>query len=274
MFSYVDPDIYTMLLEQGKLVTIDGDGDHPDEARPAIDRINLLGPIPLPREIDGTEYEFRWYAFVRRTQHEQVLDIARNLRDREERSKLRELLTSQMTVNSFLVYGDFEQAEAPLVRVHSCCMTGEVFGSLRCECAPQLDEAFRRVVEVGCGAIVYMASHEGRGIGLWAKGITYLLQDMGRDTYDANRDLHLPEDSRDFRDAALVLRHFLKPPPRIRLLSNNPHKREDLVHGGIEVVSVEPLVVGVGRHNLRYLHAKREHGHTIGGLPDNGDDDE
>jgi GTP cyclohydrolase II len=268
MFSYVDPAIYAMLLEQGKLVTIDGGGDDPDDNRPPIDRIQLLGPIPLPTAVDGVEHRFRWYPFVRRTQHEQVLEIAKNLRDRAERSKLRELLTSQMTVNSILLYGDFEAAEAPLVRVHSCCLTGEVFGSLRCECAPQLEEAFRRIVADGCGAIVYMASHEGRGIGLWAKGITYLLQDMGRDTYDANRDLKLPVDSRDFRDAALVLRHFLAPPPRIRLLSNNPLKREDLARGGVEIVSVEKLVVGVGRHNLRYLQAKRERGHLIDGLPD------
>jgi GTP cyclohydrolase II len=268
MFSYVDPSIYDLLLEQGKVVTIGEDGQPPtDNHRPGTDRINLLGPIPLPVAIAGQERELRWYPFVRRTQHEQVLDIAKGLHDRADRSAMRELLTSQMTVNSFLVYGDFEHAEAPLVRVHSCCMTGEVFGSLRCECAPQLDAAFERIVSEGCGAIVYMASHEGRGIGLWAKGITYLLQDMGRDTYDANRDLNLPVDSRDFRDAAMVLLHFLAAPARIRLLSNNPHKRDDLTSHGIEIAAEEPLVVGVGRHNLRYMQAKRDNGHAIDGLP-------
>ncbi|MBW1879451.1 MAG: GTP cyclohydrolase II [Deltaproteobacteria bacterium] len=268
MFSYVDPSIYELLLDQGKIVTIGEDGrPSEDDIRPSTDRIHLLGPIPLPTMVDGREHTFRWYPFVRRTQHEQVLEIARRLRGTPDMNGLRDLLTSQMTVSSFLVYGAFEEAEVPLVRVHSCCMTGEIFGSLRCECGPQLEEAFRRIVDEGSGAIVYMASHEGRGIGLWAKGITYLLQDMGRDTYDANRDLNLPVDSRDFRDAAIVLLHFLHPPPRIRLLSNNPLKREDLTNHGIEIVGLERLVVGLTDHNLRYMHAKHAHGHATGDLP-------
>jgi len=91
---------------------------------------------------------------------------------------------------------------------------------------------------------------------------------MGRSTYDANRDLGLPDDSRDFRDAAMVLRHFLHEPPRVRLMSNNPIKRSDLESSGIEIAAVERLVVGVNDHNLRYMQAKREHGHTVGELPD------
>jgi GTP cyclohydrolase II len=275
MFSYVDPSIYELLLDQGKIVTIGEDG-RPSEngIRPGTDRIHLLGPIPLPTTVEGREHVFRWYPFVRRTQHEQVLEIARRLHGTPDMNGLRDLLTAQMTVSSILVHGDFEAAEAPLVRVHSCCMTGEVFGSLRCECGPQLEEAFRRIVDEGCGAIVYMAGHEGRGIGLWAKGITYLLQDMGRDTYDANRDLNLPPDSRDFRDAAYVLLHFLRPPPRIRLLSNNPLKRDDLTSRGIEIVGLERLVVGLSDHNLRYMHAKRTYGHATGELPPaHGEDD-
>ncbi|MBW2255988.1 MAG: GTP cyclohydrolase II, partial [Deltaproteobacteria bacterium] len=167
MFSYVDPSIYELLLDQGKIVTIGEDGrPSEDDIRPSTDRIHLLGPIPLPTMVDGREHTFRWYPFVRRTQHEQVLEIARRLRGTPDMNGLRDLLTSQMTVSSFLVYGAFEEAEVPLVRVHSCCMTGEIFGSLRCECGPQLEEAFRRIVDEGSGAIVYMASHEGRGIGL------------------------------------------------------------------------------------------------------------
>ena len=267
MFAYIDPTVYSMLLQQNKIVTIGEDG-HPtnDGVRPGTERIHLLGPIPLPRTINGREYQLRWYPFVRRTQHEQVLDIARRLREQNLKG-LFELLTSQMTVNSLLVHGPLEEVEAPLVRVHSCCITGETFGSMRCECGPQLEEAFERIVAEGSGAVVYMSSHEGRGIGLWAKGITYILQDMGRDTYDANSELNLPADSRDFRDAAIVLLHFLKS-PRVRLLSNNPLKRKDLIDHGIAVESVERLVVGVSNHNLRYMRAKREHGHTIGSLPD------
>ncbi|MFH1130769.1 MAG: GTP cyclohydrolase II [Pseudomonadota bacterium] len=268
MFSYIDPNIHKLLLEQGKLLHIGEDGRSTDDGvRPGTEKIHLLGPIPIPRTVDGVERSFLWYPFVRRTQHQQVLEIADRLRERELEG-LWELLTSQMTVNSILIYGPFEKTEAPLVRVHSCCVTGETFGSMRCECAPQLDEAFSRIVKEGCGAIVYMSSHEGRGIGLWAKGVTYILQDMGRDTYDANRALNLPEDSRDFQDAAIVLLHFLRKPPRIRLLSNNPLKRKDLQAHGVEIVEVDQLVVGVSDHNLRYMHAKREHGHNIGKLPD------
>ncbi len=268
MFSYVDPSIYRLLEEREKIVTIDEPAEHADNGtRPAADQIHLLGPIPLPTAISGSPREFRWYPFVRRTQHEHVLQIARELRRQPDLRGLSQLLVAQMTVNSMLIYGDLESAQAPLVRVHSCCMTGEIFGSMRCECGPQLDEAFRRIADAGCGAIVYMASHEGRGIGLWAKGITYILQDMGRNTYDANRDLGLPDDSRDFRDAALVLSYFLRRPARIRLMSNNPVKRADLERYGIEIAAIERLVVGTSRHNLRYLHAKREHGHTMGELP-------
>ena len=204
---------------------------------------------------------------VRRTQHNDVLDIARRIREQDSVQDLWELLTSQMTVNSVLMYGPIEESEAPLVRVHSCCITGETFGSMRCECGPQLELAFQRIVEEGSGAVIYMSSHEGRGIGLWAKGITYILQDMGRDTYDANLELNLPADSRDFRDAAMVLLHFLRKPPRVRLLSNNPLKRQDLIDHGIEVQSVERLVTGVNEDNMRYMTAKRSHGHSIGKLP-------
>ena len=268
MFSYIDPSVYKLLLEQGKISTIGEDGLPTDDGiRPGTERIHLLGPIPMPREIDGEEITFRWYPFVRRTQHEQVMQIAEKLRGQNP-DELHTLLTSQMTVNSILIYGSFEKTDKPLVRLHSCCITGETFGSRRCECGPQLEEAFRRIVKDGAGAIVYMSSHEGRGIGLWAKGITYILQDMGRDTYDANLELGLPTDSRDFRDAAFVLKHFLRPPASVRLMSNNPLKRKDLEDHGVTVAATEQLVTGLSRYNLRYMKAKREHGHTIGKLPD------
>ena len=274
MFSYIDPSIHRMLVEQGKIVTIGEDGLPTDDGdRPSTRRIHLLGPIPIPRIVDGVEHTFRWYPFVRRTQYQEVKEIARRARD-SNLERMRELLTAQMTVNSLLLYGPFEQADAPLVRLHSCCITGETFGSMRCECGPQLDEAFRRIVAEGRGGLVYMSSHEGRGIGLWAKGITYILQDMGRDTYDANSDLGLPTDSRDFRDGAYVLKHFLRAPHRVRLLSNNPLKRRDLTENGVAIEAIERLVVGVGEHNIRYMRAKAEHGHTIGDLPDEGRDGE
>ena len=114
------------------------------------------------------------------------------------------------------------------MRVHSSCLTGDVFGSERCECGPQLAGALERITsEPGGGLLVYMAGHEGRGIGLWAKAATYLLQDAGEDTYQANRSLGLPDDSRDFTDAAALLHHFVGNKP-MRLLTNNPKKVQDL----------------------------------------------
>ena len=110
--------------------------------------------------------------------------------------------------------------------------------------------------------MVYISGHEGRGIGLWAKAITYLLQDRGQDTYQANVSLGLPEDSRDFSDAAVVLRYLLSNRP-IRLLSNNPNKREQLEQHGQKIAEVISLVTGVCEHNHRYIESKRSKGHQI-----------
>ena len=110
--------------------------------------------------------------------------------------------------------------------------------------------------------MVYMAGHEGRGIGLWAKAATYLLQDAGENTYQANESLGLPADSRDFSDAAALVLYFLGNRP-IRLLTNNPKKVEDLAAAGIENITPEKHVSGVSRWNRRYLSAKQEWGHSI-----------
>ena len=152
------------------------------------------------------------------------------------------------------------------MRVHSNCLTGDVFGSQRCDCGPQLADAMRRVADAG-GIIVYMAGHEGRGIGLWAKAATYVLQDGGENTYQANRSLGLPDDSRDFSDAAAILLHFLGGDRPFRLLTNNPKKVDDIRAHGLGHVTVEKHVTGVGEHNRRYLAAKRDWGHAI----ENGD---
>ena len=262
MFSYIDRNVRRLLEERGKIRTIDG---------PEGIRLSVLGPIPMP-VLDvhtGQERTLEWYPFVRRTELEQVDRISRELRIGRPEDLLR-LLTSYMAVNSLLVHGKLEGLRDVLVRVHSCCMTGDVFGSMRCECGPQLQEAYGRIFQEGVGAVVYMASHEGRGIGLWAKGVTYILQDMGQDTYQANESLGLPADSRDFTDAAVILAHFLGSGASIRLLSNNPMKVEHLERGGVKVIEQIPLVSGVCEHNIRYLHAKRAKGHSFGegGLPD------
>ncbi len=256
MFSYIDRNVRRLLEEKGKLRTVEGHGGV---------RLSVLGPIPMPvlDRQTGLERTLEWYPFVRRTELDQVDRISRELRIGKPEDLLR-LLTSYMAVNSLLVHGRLEGRGDPLVRVHSCCMTGDVFGSMRCECGPQLQEAYHRIFEEEAGAVVYMASHEGRGIGLWAKGVTYLLQDMGQDTYQANESLGLPADSRDFSDAAVILAHFLGSGASVRLLSNNPMKVEQLERGGVKVSEQVPIVSGVCHHNIRYLHAKKHKGHTFG----------
>jgi len=150
-----------------------------------------------------------------------------------------------------------------LVRVHSECLTGEAFGSLKCECGPQLDAALAAVQEHG-GVVVYLRGQEGRGIGLVAKLRAYRLQEDGLDTLDANLALGLPADAREYGAAADVLRDLGV--PSVRLLSNNPEKRRQLEAHGITVDALVPLVVPVGEDAAAYLAVKRDRmGHHLPG---------
>ncbi len=261
MFSYVDKKIRKKLKNDSRLVTLDRDSSVVHPGNGDKPHISVLGPIPIPRIVKGRDVMLEWWAFVRRVELGKVLDSANRIQDNGEEA-FRELLQNNMSVNSVLAAPGFLEKSAPLVRVHSCCLTGEVFGSTRCDCGPQLETAFERIFEEGGGAVVYMSSHEGRGIGLWAKAVTYLLQDDGQDTYQANVSLGLPEDSRDFIDAAVVLRYLLKGKP-IRLLSNNPIKKAQLEAGGQTVAKMVPFVVGLSKNNERYLASKRKKGHLI-----------
>lgn len=165
------------------------------------------------------------------------------------------------------VYGDLELAEAALVRVHSECLTGDIFGSMRCDCGPQLAEAQRRIAEAGAGVIVYLRGHEGRGIGLGHKLRAYELQDTGIDTVDANVELGLPVDSRDYGVGAQILIELgVK---KIRLLTNNPSKLHGLEGYDFEIVGREPLVIEPNAENIAYLRTKRERmGHELGDFGD------
>ena len=260
MFSYVDSSIRESLESENLIRTLDRNGaivnSSGDQAY-----ISILGPVPMPRVIDGEEVTLHWFPFVRRTELSTVLDSAAGVVHGGEEA-FRDLVNSSMQVNSVFAFPGFDKAEEPLVRVHSCCMTGDVAGSLRCDCGPQLDAAFETINSSGNGAVVYMAGHEGRGIGLWAKAVTYLLQDRGHDTYEANTALGLPEDSRDFSDAAFVLRFLLQGRP-IKLLSNNPEKKVQLEQNGQKVSEQVSLIAGICQHNKRYLEAKRDRGHKI-----------
>lgn len=149
---------------------------------------------------------------------------------------------------------------APLVRPHSECLTGDVFGSERCDCGPQLREAVERIAEDG-GFLLYLRQ-EGRGIGLYAKLDAYALQDAGLDTYEANVALGRGEDERDYTVAAQMLRAVGV--DAIRLLSNNPDKAAQLEALGIRVTERVRTEVHVSEANTRYLQAKRDHtAHTI-----------
>ena len=154
---------------------------------------------------------------------------------------------------------------APLVRLHSECLTGDVFGSHRCDCGEQLDLALDLIGEQG-GAVLYLTGHEGRGIGLSNKLRAYALQDQGRDTVDANRDLRFTDDARDYRAAATILRSLGL--TRIRLLTNNPAKTSALEELGITVDSVVPLEVAARPENTHYLATKRERMHHVLSLPE------
>jgi GTP cyclohydrolase II len=150
--------------------------------------------------------------------------------------------------------------DVPLVRVHSECLTGDVFGSQRCDCGPQLHESFRRVDAVG-GYVLYLRQ-EGRGIGLYPKLDAYALQDAGLDTFEANLALGYAEDERDYSVAAQMLTALGV--SRVALLSNNPDKAEQLTRGGVTVAARVPTAVHRSDANARYLAAKAQHAdHTL-----------
>ncbi|MFZ4863139.1 bifunctional 3,4-dihydroxy-2-butanone-4-phosphate synthase/GTP cyclohydrolase II [Sphingobacterium sp. Mn56C] len=157
--------------------------------------------------------------------------------------------------------GDWSPDEPVLVRVHSSCMTGDIFGSCRCDCGPQLHKAMQMIQEEGKGVIVYM-NQEGRGIGLVNKLLAYKLQEQGVDTVDANLELGFKADLRDYGVGAQILRHLGV--SKMRLMSNNPTKRAGLVGYGLEVVENVAIEIDPNPFNESYLKTKRDRmGHTI-----------
>src|SRR3954470_11121362 len=166
-----------------------------------------------------------------------------------------------------LVKGAVQGEDNVLVRVHSECLTGDVFGSLRCDCGPLLESAMQKIDDEGLGVIVYLRGHEGRGIGIGHKLRAYALQDKGRDTVDANVDLGLPVDSREYGIGAQILVDLGI--TTMRLMSNNPTKRGGLEGFGLEIVERVPLETVPNPENIAYLRTKRERmGHLLEGLDD------
>ena len=161
-----------------------------------------------------------------------------------------------------LVHGEIGDGQDVLVRVHSECLTGDVFHSLRCDCGPQLEASLERIQAEGRGVVVYLRGHEGRGIGLLSKLRAYELQERGRDTLDANLELGLPADARDYGAGAQILEDLGV--RSVRLMTNNPDKSEALLRHGLKVTGREPMPVQAGEHNLTYLRTKRDRmGHDL-----------
>lgn len=169
--------------------------------------------------------------------------------------------TNTDEIHLALLKGSWEADEPIMVRVHSSCVTGDIFGSCRCDCGPQLHAAMEMVEKEGKGVVLYM-NQEGRGIGLINKLKAYKLQEQGMDTVQANIALGLPMDSRDYGVGAQILRDLGV--GKIRLISNNPQKRVGLLGYGLEIVEQIPIEIAPNPHNVKYLTTKRDKmGHTI-----------
>lgn len=161
-----------------------------------------------------------------------------------------------------LVVGAVAEQDDVLVRVHSECLTGDIFAARRCDCGEQLDASLRAIAAEGRGVLVYLRGHEGRGIGLVAKVRTHVLQDEGLDTVDSATALGLPVDARDFGPAARVLRHLGV--RSVRLMSNNDEKVRGLESYGVRVARRVPLLIDANPVNVRYLLTKRDRlGHDL-----------
>lgn len=167
------------------------------------------------------------------------------------------------TEHMALVMGEPRDQQNVLVRLHSECLTGDILGSMRCDCGEQLDQAMTVIAKAGQGVVVYLRGHEGRGIGLTHKMHAYCLQDQGHDTVDANLELGLPVDSRNYDIGVQILMDLgIR---SLRLLSNNPHKVEELENSQLEVVERVPLLVSPNPENMNYLLTKQQRlGHQLG----------
>ncbi|WP_409288361.1 GTP cyclohydrolase II [Peribacillus sp. SCS-37] len=208
--------------------------------------IYLVGPIKLPVNLYGETTVFQWYCWLNcdeeTTSYEKIID------------KLSSQNLAELQQSSVLVYGDFEQGEDALIRMHSICHTGDIFGSKRCDCGYQLKQSLKMIAEHGTGALFYLANHEGRGIGLFSKAMAYVLQENGYDTVDANIQLGFVDDSRNYSDAISVLKALRSKP--VTLITNNPKKLKALEESGMLVTGRTPIWGDISEFNEKYLQTK------------------
>ncbi|WP_328800910.1 GTP cyclohydrolase II [Paenibacillus sp. LX16] len=215
----------------------------------------LVGPIKLPVNLEGETVVFQWYCWLPVRDEEDRQDLL-NATAETIVKRLSTLDLAEGQQSSVLVYGDLQQSENALVRMHSICHTGDIFGSKRCDCGFQLHQSMKMIVEHGTGALFYLANHEGRGIGLFSKAMAYILQEEGMDTVEANHQLGFEDDTRNYADAISVLRHLRQKP--VTLITNNPKKMDALKKSGMNVAGRMPLWGDVSQYNERYLNTKVE----------------
>ena len=208
--------------------------------------IYLVGPIQLPVNLYGETVTFQWYSWLSDCQ---VTENYQEIIDQLSSANLAEYQQS-----SVLVYGDFENADDALIRLHSICHTGDIFGSKRCDCGYQLKQSMQKIADHGTGALFYLANHEGRGIGLFSKAMAYVLQENGYDTVEANESLGFVDDSRNYEDAIHVLKTLRTKP--VTLMTNNPKKLEALKDAGLTISGREPLWGDQSEYNKDYLKTK------------------
>lgn len=214
--------------------------------------IYLVGPIRLPVNLYDETVVFQWYCWL--NCDEVTADFERII------EKLSSANLAELQQSSVLVYGDFEFAEDAIIRMHSICHTGDIFGSKRCDCGFQLKQSMKMIVNHGTGALFYLANHEGRGIGLFSKAMAYVLQENGFDTVEANEGLGFVDDARNYGDAIQVLKALRSKP--VTLMTNNPKKLDALKKAGLEVSGREPLWGDVSEYNEKYLQTKiKKSGH-------------
>ncbi|WP_431028119.1 GTP cyclohydrolase II [Lysinibacillus sp. LZ02] len=227
--------------------------------RNEAENLSMVGPVCLPVKQGDFEAVFQWYSW---------LPVDNTLSKEEVIDRIPSMNLAFGQQSSVLVYGDFAHADDALIRMHSICHTGDIFGSQRCDCGYQLHESMKMIVEHGCGAIFYLADHEGRGIGLFSKSLAYLLQEEGLDTVEANHALGFEDDTRSYEDAIKVLAALRDKP--VTLITNNPNKLAALEAHGLLADGHIPLWGGVTETNHFYLQTKIEKaGHIVNGGTDN-----
>ena len=208
--------------------------------------ICMVGPVQLPVQLEDNVTNFNWYTWLNIEGANVNIDQVLN--------SLGSLDLANFQQSSVLVYGDFKNKQDALVRFHSTCHTGDIFGSKRCDCGFQLRQSLKMIGEHGHGALFYLANHEGRGIGLFAKSLAYILQQEGHDTVEANLALGLEDDIRSYEEALIVLQQLRSKP--VTLITNNPKKLLALKEKGLSAKNHCPLWGDVSDYNRRYLETK------------------